>query len=200
VEAAEQRVKGIVDDLRLTGDVLELACGTGMWTRALLRWAGTLTALDAAPEMLAAARAWVPEPLVDYVLADVFGWQPPRRYDSVFFAFWLSHVPPERFDDFWAAIEQWLAPRGRVAFVDVAPGEAGKEVYTGPGGHVVVRRLRDGSTYRVVKVFLGPEEIGHRLSGAGWHSLVRPAGQGWLVGEAWPTRSRPARPPAGRAR
>jgi len=134
---------------------------------------------------------------VDYVLADVFGWQPPRRYDSVFFAFWLSRVPPERFDDFWAAIEQWLAARGRVAFVEEADREgAGNEVYTGPGGHVVVRRLRDGSTHRVVKVFAGPEEIGHRVSRAGWHSAVRQAGRGWLVGEAWPIRSRPTRPRA----
>src|SRR2546430_16751775 len=109
------------------------------------------------------------------MLADVFDWQPPRRYDAVFFAFWLSHVPPERFDDFWAALEQWLTPRGRVAFVDEDPGEAGKEVYTGPGGHGVVRRLGDGSTHRVVKVFAGPEEIGHRLSMAGWRSAIRPA-------------------------
>jgi demethylmenaquinone methyltransferase/2-methoxy-6-polyprenyl-1,4-benzoquinol methylase len=59
VEAAGERIAAIVADLRPTGNVLELACGTGMWTRALLWWADTLTAVDGAPEMLAEARARV---------------------------------------------------------------------------------------------------------------------------------------------
>jgi demethylmenaquinone methyltransferase/2-methoxy-6-polyprenyl-1,4-benzoquinol methylase len=103
----------------------------------------------------------------------------------VFFAFWLSHVPPERFADFWALLRDWLAPGGRVLFVDEDPGEAGKEVYPEPGGYVVERRLEDGSAHRVVKVFAGPEELRRRLSGAGWRSAIRPAGPDWLVGEAW---------------
>jgi SAM-dependent methyltransferase len=41
------------------GDVLELACGPGMWTELLLRHATSVTAVDAAPEMLARARALV---------------------------------------------------------------------------------------------------------------------------------------------
>jgi SAM-dependent methyltransferase len=185
VEAAERRIAGIVAALRPTGNVLELACGTGMWTRALVRWAVTLTALDAAPEMLAEARARVPDRNVTYVVADVFGWRPPRRYDTVFFAFWLSHVPPDRFADFWALLRGWLAPGGRVLFVDEDPGEAGKEVYPEPGGYVVERRLADGSAHRVVKVFAGPEELRSRLAGAGWRSAIRPAGPDWLLGEAW---------------
>src|ERR671928_227872 len=43
-----------LDSFRPTGDVLELACGTGLWTRQLLRHATSVTAVDAAPEMLAA--------------------------------------------------------------------------------------------------------------------------------------------------
>jgi hypothetical protein len=29
---------------------------------------------------------------------------PDRRYDVVFFGFWLSHVPLERFDAFWSMV------------------------------------------------------------------------------------------------
>jgi ubiquinone/menaquinone biosynthesis C-methylase UbiE len=78
-----------------TGDVLELAGGTGQWTASLAGYATRLTVLDASEETLAINRAKSAAAArpVDYVLADIFEWQPARRYDVVFFSFWLSHVP-----------------------------------------------------------------------------------------------------------
>jgi SAM-dependent methyltransferase len=76
------------------GDVLELACGPGTWTGQLLDHAATVTAVDAGPEMLAIARERIDDDRVSFVLADLFAWRPERRYDAVFFGFWLSHVPP----------------------------------------------------------------------------------------------------------
>ena len=29
-----------------------------------------------------------------------------ERYDLVFFSFWLTHVPPSRFEWFWALVER----------------------------------------------------------------------------------------------
>jgi 23S rRNA C2498 (ribose-2'-O)-methylase RlmM len=72
-------------------------CGPGSWTTRLLRHAAKVTALDASTEMLDLASARVAgSPRVEFVLADLFDWRPDRRYDVVFFGFWLSHVPPER--------------------------------------------------------------------------------------------------------
>jgi trans-aconitate methyltransferase len=62
-----------------------------------------VTALDAAPEMLALARNRVADPRVKFVCADLFTWRPDRRYDVVFFGFWLSHVPLERFAALWGS-------------------------------------------------------------------------------------------------
>jgi demethylmenaquinone methyltransferase/2-methoxy-6-polyprenyl-1,4-benzoquinol methylase len=45
-----------IEELPVTGDVLELACGTGHWTPLLAARARSVTALDAAPEVLALAR------------------------------------------------------------------------------------------------------------------------------------------------
>lgn len=45
-----------VHDLALPGDLLELACGPGVWTPILLRHARTITAVDSSPRMLALAR------------------------------------------------------------------------------------------------------------------------------------------------
>ena len=61
------------------GDVLELACGTGLWTRHLVAHADRVTAVDGAPEVLELNRART-EALgasVTYVEADLFNWQPP---------------------------------------------------------------------------------------------------------------------------
>ncbi len=109
-----------VDELAPTGDVLELACGPGTWTAQLLRHARSLTAVDGAPEMLALARERVGSAEVRFIEADLFRWRPERRYDGVFFGFWLSHVPPERFEQFWELVADCLEPGGRVLFVDDA--------------------------------------------------------------------------------
>lgn len=47
--AADARIAALVDVMAPTGSLLELGCGTGLWTRHLARWAPTLTALDASP-------------------------------------------------------------------------------------------------------------------------------------------------------
>src|SRR5262245_17887852 len=51
---------------------LELACGTGIWTRALLQVARHILAVDASPEMLGLNRAKVADARVRYQLADLF--------------------------------------------------------------------------------------------------------------------------------
>lgn len=102
--------RDLVDSFRPVGDVLELACGTGRWTQELIRHARSVTAVDAALEMLAINQSRLGDARVRYVNADIFGWQPDRTYDLVFFAFWLSHVPPQRFEAFgiWSPVASMI--------------------------------------------------------------------------------------------
>src|SRR5437868_3122317 len=65
-----------LERFRAAGEVLEMACGTGYWTQRLLRHAKSVTALDAAPEMLAISRARVRDQRARFVQADLFSWQP----------------------------------------------------------------------------------------------------------------------------
>ena len=96
-------LKAALDAFAPRGEVLELACGPGSWTPRLLHYAASVTAVDASPEMLALAHERVgDDDRVRFVCADLFTWRPERRYDVVFFGFWLSHVPLERFAAFWA--------------------------------------------------------------------------------------------------
>jgi trans-aconitate methyltransferase len=165
-------------------DVLELACGTGVWTAQLVAQAATVTAVDAAPEMIELARVRAPQ--ATFVRADLFEWHPPRRYDVVFFSAWLSHVPAERFAEFWELVGRCLRDGGRAVFVDEHVSEAGKERWLAP--EVVERSLSDGSTHRIVKTFFDPVDLVARLRDLGWHADVRPFGPRWVLGTATPAQ------------
>jgi len=174
-----------IDKLPIAGDVLELACGSGHWTRLLAARARSVTAIDAAPEMLALARQRVGNLPVAFIQADVFAWQPPRRYDTVFFAFWLTHVPPPRFAAFWSMVGVALAPDGRVCFLDDSSRErAGERFVPDQATPAVWRRLRDGSEHRVVKAYYSPAELAARLAELGWSAEICETSTPLLVGTA----------------
>ncbi|MFE9884939.1 class I SAM-dependent methyltransferase [Streptomyces scopuliridis] len=175
------------EGLPIVGDVLELACGTGQWTPVLAARARSVTAVDAATEVLAFARARTESPSVQFIQADVFEWQPPRRYDTVFFAFWLSHVPPARLPDFWNTVAAALAPGGRAIFIDDGPAEAAKEeILADQSVPAAVRRLDDGSQYRIVKVFHDAQTLTDDLTALGWSVRIRPVAGNFIVGIAEP--------------
>lgn len=148
------------------GDVLELAAGTGNWTQQLVRHANRVTAVDTAPEVLELNRAKV-DASVEYVLADVFAWEPPRAFDVCFFAFWLSHVPSGRFEAFWELVGRALKPGGRVFVIDNAHlGDPRHTVRA--SGEVVRRSLADGREFEIVKRFWAPAELERDLAAVGW--------------------------------
>ena len=171
----------------LGGNILELACGTGLWTERLLPSADRITAVDAAPETLELNRQRVHSPMVTYVEADLFAWRPPERYDAVFFGFWLSHVPPERFDAFWRMVADSLKPGGRTFFVDskYQPESTARDhAPVDPAASTALRRLNDGREFRVVKIFYDPEELRARLARLGWNATVDATPKYFLYGEA----------------
>lgn len=186
LDAARARITRIVAELRPTGNVLEIACGTGMWTGALAGAAATVTAIDAAPEAIGIARRRVTAATVRFEVADVFCWQAAARFDTVFFAFWLSHVPASRFGQFWAQLRVLVPGHGRVLLVDEHPGERGKEAYAAGSDEIIHRRLADGSEHRLVKVFIRPGQLQARLHQLGWQARIRPDGNDWVIGEARP--------------
>lgn len=162
---------GALDAFRPTGSVLELACGPGTWTAQLLQHATDVTAVDASVEMLAIASARVGPERVRFVPADLFHWRPDRRYDVVFFGFWLSHVPLERFASFWSLVATCLKPDGRVFFADDGYRTA-DELIEGGQSSTIQRRLTDGTTHRIVKVPHRPADLERKLERIGWRIKV----------------------------
>jgi SAM-dependent methyltransferase len=173
------------------GEVLELACGTGLWTRHLVDYASRLTAVDAAPEVLAINRERVGDGRVNYVQADLFAWTPPAAaFDACVFAFWLSHVPDDRFAAFWSLVRSALRPGGRVLFIDSARAERSKavdHVMPSEGAVTESRRLDDGREFQIVKRYYDAGIEGE-LAELGWDCTVGSTGEFFVYGVAVPQR------------
>jgi SAM-dependent methyltransferase len=174
---------------RRPADVLELACGTGLFTRHLAPRVGRVTAVDASPEVIAINRARVAAANVGYVQADLFAFEPPSRYDLVFMSFWLSHVPHARFDAFWDMVRRALKPDGVAYVIDSAHDPTSHAVdHPTPDRHagVVTRLLDDGREFRIVKVFWEPATLAARLRTAGFGAAMSQTSRYFVYGEARP--------------
>ncbi len=172
-------------ELKLEGDVLELAPGTGIWTEMLVRTAATVTAVDASAEMMEVNRAKVASERVTYLQADLFSWQPERTYDAVFFGFFISHVPLERLDGFLASVAAMLRPGGKVFFVDGQREPSSTAVnhqLPAQDSQVMIRKLNDGRAFEIVKNFYDPTELAARCARAGLAVDVRETATYFLYG------------------
>ena len=149
-------------------------------------WQTPLTAIDAAPEMVDIARRRVTSANVTFEVADMFSWTTEASFDVIFFSALLSHVPMSRFEQFWALLRRLLAEGGRVLFIDEHVAVREKEAYVAGRNELVERRLRDGRTFRIIKNFVDPELLEHRLGELGWESEIRRDGSDWVRGEARP--------------
>ncbi len=146
--------------------ILELACGTGFWTGTLLKMGNKVTATDAAPEMLAIAREHLGDERITYQQVDLFQWQPEGKYDLVFFANWLSHVPPNALDDFLKKVRASLRTGGCLALVDqYAPSEADSAI--AKEDIYAVRPLEDGRQFTIVKAFYNLNDLEAKLNALG---------------------------------
>jgi demethylmenaquinone methyltransferase/2-methoxy-6-polyprenyl-1,4-benzoquinol methylase len=184
VETVERAAIEMLETTR-PSSVLELACGTGLFTRHLAPRVKSVTAVDASPEVIAINRARVADGNVRYIEADLFDWQPTARYDCVFMSFWLSHVPHARFERFWSMVRRALAPGGVAYVIDSAHDPTSTAVDHPPPDRqsgVVTRRLDDGREFRIVKVFWTPEALTARLGASGFVADLRQTPRYFIYG------------------
>jgi SAM-dependent methyltransferase len=166
-----------LEDFAPLGSALELAAGTGIWTRKLVGLAEHVVAVDANAETLALNTRDA-----ELVRADVFEWRPAERFDLAFFSFWLSHVPEERFAEFWGLVRDALAPGGCVFLVDSGAGDTAHTGTDQTDGEET-RSLADGRTFRIVKRRWMPEELAARVRPLGFDLELRDTANGhFLVG------------------
>jgi demethylmenaquinone methyltransferase/2-methoxy-6-polyprenyl-1,4-benzoquinol methylase len=164
-ESAE--VRAALDRLDVRGDVLEVAPGTGQWSRLLLPRCDTLTLVDASPAMLHHNPA-ATDRRSRAVVADLFEWTTDERFDVVAFGFWLSHVPERLLGEFLGRVATWLRPGGRLFYVDSRPyASRVSPALVSTEGERHVRNLADGRQFEIVKVFRTSDELTAAFAAAG---------------------------------
>src|SRR3989338_6183684 len=179
-----EQVKAELKKFNPKGKVLEIACGTCWWTEQLVKYAEHITAVDAASEVLILNKKKNGQEKVNYIKADLFNWNPQDKYDVIFFSFWLSHVPPDKFEQFWLLVQKALRPQGRVFFIDSLKSEGPEKTYTinNPFNPTSLRKLNDGRTFTVIKVFYRPEKLTQDLKQLGWYFKVKNTTNYFLYG------------------
>lgn len=152
--------------------VLEVACGTGYWTRRIALRATAITAVDLAPEPLELARLQQPiGDAVTFLLADAFALeQVSGEFDGGFAGFWWSHVSRADLPRFLRGFHNRLTMGSRVVVVDnryVADSNSPIIRRDEDGNMFQLRRLSSGSEHEVLKNFPTATEVIHAASAAG---------------------------------
>lgn len=101
---------------------------------------------------------------VRYIETDLFAWRPEAKYDVVFFSFWLSHVPDDRFEKFWMTVGQALGPNGKAFLIDSRAESTTARDHSPPEAEgLQERRLSDGRSIRLFKRYWEDEQLSRRL-------------------------------------
>lgn len=123
--------------------VLELACGTGYWTRIIAEAADKVVATDINPEMIALAQLRaLPADKVTLRVADAYDLPADLGdFTAVFIGFWWSHVKREEQERFLAQLK---AKVGKDIFVVLLD-----DCYVEGSSETVARTDMEGNTYQI---------------------------------------------------
>lgn len=145
-------------------DVLEIACGTGYWTQICAPSVRSILAVDLAEETLDIACA------KEYAFGKVrFGQADAYRlddlqgpFDAGLAAFWWSHIPRRRIQEFLEGWHRRLGSGARVVLLDnryVDGSSTPLSRTDGAGDTYQLRKLADGTEYEVLKNFPESTEL-----------------------------------------
>lgn len=152
--------------------VLEVACGTGYWTRPVSACATSIVAIDLAAETLAVARTKTTADVsIEYRLGDAFDLAAvPGVFDAGLVAFWWSHVPLADLFRFLTGLHRRLGTGACVLVVDnrYVDGSNHPISRTDAARNTYQRRfLESGEAHEVLKNFPSPAEVVNAIVSAG---------------------------------
>jgi 2-polyprenyl-3-methyl-5-hydroxy-6-metoxy-1,4-benzoquinol methylase len=149
--------------------VLEIACGTGFWTRVVTEVAETVVATDASSAMLELAREKISsEKSVKFAQASAYDLGSVEgNFDAALANFWLSHVPRSQLQQFIAQLHARIGSGSVVFMADNinVPGVGGEFVTrNGCEDTYKIRQLKDGSKHQIIKNYFDANGLRQMLT------------------------------------
>ena len=158
--------------------ILELACGTGIWTQELIEIGEQITCVDASEEMIQINQQKLngndKNINIEYQQLDVFSWQPQAQYDLIFFAFWLSHVPPIMVNEFLQKVRRSVKPQGKLFIIDSLFSQTSHAKNHHSRNERDInqkRKLNNGQTFEVFKIYYQQDSLKDKLIQAGFQNI-----------------------------
>ena len=149
--------------------VLELACGTGFWTRDIAPVAVRVVATDINPEMIAMARLrGLDGASVDLRVADA--WALPGdlgNFTAVLIGFWWSHVKREDQERFLAQLRAKVGKDCLLVLIDDAYVEGSSDTVArtdAEGNTYQIRTAADGERYEIPKTYPSDSALRKKLA------------------------------------
>ena len=155
------RIKNLLRNSFRNKSVLEIACGTGYWTKAVAQSVDNLTAVDYSVEMLEVAKA--KNTGANFITDDAFLLENVNRNFIAGFAnFWFSHIPKIQINFFLNTFHKKLKPNSTIIMTDnIYNAEFGGELIDNANDENTYknRTLKDGASYQIIKNYYNEEEL-----------------------------------------
>lgn len=150
-------------------DVLEIACGTGYWTKKISATSKSILATDINDAVIEVAKLKDYSPAkVSFQVADIFNLLYLDKYESLFGGFIWSHIEVQNLDNFISTVNSLVKNNGTIVFIDNKYVEGSNLPVTDKdeaGNTYQARILEIGTTYKVLKNFPTERSIQQLLRG-----------------------------------
>ena len=168
-QADLEAMRGHVASMLRGHSVLELACGTGFWTRLIAEVAERVVATDINPEMIAMAKLRaMPADKVALRVADAYDLPADLgQFSAVFIGFWWSHVKREDQESFLAQLKAKVGKDILVVLLDDAYVEGSSESVARTdqeGNTYQIRMAPDGERYEIPKTYPSDSALRKKLA------------------------------------
>ncbi len=160
----------IFQKLFLKKTVLEIACGTGYWTKQLSRSASSVLATDINASVVEIAKGRNDSQNVTFEVADMYDLQVKTGYDALFGGFIWSHILLQDLDGFLRKVIGFLKPDSIIVFIDSRQVGSTHTIESitktdEQDNTYQTRYLENGTTHLIVKNFPSQEFLLDKLSG-----------------------------------
>lgn len=179
-------IKKYIEESFINRYVLELACGTGYWTKSLQPVAQKIIAIDQSQEMLTIASSrFENKANINFLQCDAY--TPPvsfPKFNGCMANFLFSHIPKKDIHNFLKIVHARLENNAFVFFVD-------SNYQEGLGGKLVKklgkdtwkrRKLNNGEEYDVLKNYYSKEELEAIFGKYSKKLIVQYVTNFWIVG------------------